>query len=236
MDEVKKPSSYTILEFPPEMRPRERLLASSALNLADYELLAILLRTGTPQLNALDLAQEILRRLGGLHGLKEAHQKELTEIPGVGEGKAAIILAAIEMGRRLQRENVMDPVPINDPRIAAKHFHHGNVRPNQEVFQVLYLDTKLRLISAHELFVGTLDASLVHMRDIFRGAVKTSARALIVGHNHPSGDVHPSRQDIDLTNRLVEAGRLMDILVQDHIIISDRDPDSYFSFKEHALM
>lgn len=236
MDLTEKKSSYSMKDFPPEMRPRERLLASSAIHLADYELLAILLRTGTAQQNVLDLAQMILSQAGGLAGLKNMHLEELTAIPGVGDGKAAVILAAIEMGRRLQREDVMDLVAINDPRIAAKHFHHGNVRPHQEVFQVLYLDTKLRLISAHELFVGTLDASLVHMRDIFRGAVKSSARAFIVGHNHPSGDVEPSRQDIELTKRLVEAGQLMDILVQDHIIISDRHPDHYFSFKEHGLM
>lgn len=227
---------YTIKDFPSEMRPRERLLASSALNLSDYELLAVLLRTGSLQQNALDLAKNILQKTGGLSGLKDLHPEELMSIYGVGEGKAAVILSAIEIGRRLQRDDFIDYAPVNEPRIAAQHFHHGNNRPNQEVFQVLYLDTKLRLISSQELFVGTLDASLVHMRDIFRGAVKCSARAILVGHNHPSGDVQPSRSDIEMTNRLVEAGKLMDICLQDHVIISDRDKDLYFSFKEHQLM
>lgn len=229
-------SRNTIKDFPETLRPRERLLRDSAHALSDYELLAILLQSGSVQMNALELAQEVLKVAGGLQGLKQMSVEELCQIHGIGFGKAATILSLVELSNRMRWLNSGEEGDvIRQPLDAMRLFQSAQRRNHQEVFWVLYLDAKMRVISCEEVFVGTLNYSLVHLRDVFRNAVKKSAHSVLVGHNHPSGDIQPSEHDITLTKRLVEAGELMDIPVQDHIIVSDRE-DRFFSFKEERLM
>lgn len=233
---MSKQMRNTIKDFPEQLRPRERLLKGSAHALSDYELLAILLRSGSVNVNALELAQEVLKIAGGLQGIRQMTVQELRQIHGIGEGKAATLLSLVELAKRMgTKADAYAQDVIREPMDAVHVFRTAQVRNNQEVFWVLYLDTKMRVISCDEVFVGTLNYSLVHLRDVFRNAVKKSAHTVLVGHNHPSGDTQPSEHDIALTKRLVEAGELMDIPVQDHIIVSDLE-GKYFSFKEQRLM
>lgn len=225
-----------IKDFPEQLRPRERFFSYSASNLSDYELLAILLQSGSAKLNALELAQEVLCRAGSLQGLKKMGKAELCQIHGIGEGKAAAILSLVEIAKRMSFEEIIeDPEVMNTPRRAVAVFELNLKKPHQEVFQAAYLDAKLNIVACEEVFVGTVNYSLVHLRDVFRNAVKHNAHSIIVGHNHPSGDVSPSKEDRGMTEKLVDAGKLMGIPVHDHIIFNTKT-DAYFSFKEKALI
>lgn len=226
-----------ISECPPEMRPRERLLYDSARSLSNYELLAILLQTGTTDRDVLELAQEVLVQCNGLEGLLHATKEKLCSIRGIGQGKACTLLASVEISRRLMETNVSYKRPqITHPSIAASVFRHAMSKGQQETFHVVYLDTKHYVIDNREVFVGTLNNSLVHMRDIFREAVQLNAHAIIVGHNHPSGDVTPSQADCSITRRIQETGQILDIPLLDHIIIGKIHTNHYLSMKEEGYM
>lgn len=211
----------TIKDLPEELRPRERLFHFGPEALSEAELLAILLRTGTDKASALDLAGELLSRFEGLRGLAAAGLEELNEVRGMGPAKGAQIKAALELGRRLVASpTAVRPVvrtPEDGAALVMEDFRHLD----REHFGVLILNTKNQVLAVERVAVGTLNTTTVHPREVFKCAVRRSAAALILVHNHPSGDPTPSRQDLELTRRLAEAGEMMGIHVLDHLIIGD---------------
>lgn len=225
-----------IKQLPKEERPRERLVANGAEFLSNTELLAIILRTGTKRQSALNMARTILKKTEGLKHLNEISVHELTEFEGIGIGKAAQIMASIELGKRVShslvlRENECQTVKTPEDCFALL----GNEMRylEQEHFIVLSLDIKQKLIAKDTIFIGAHNASIVHPREVFRTAVRRMADSIICVHNHPSGDVQPSLSDIMMTKHLVEASIMMDIPIKDHIIIGGND---YSSLKAYGHM
>jgi DNA repair protein RadC len=210
-------------------RPREKLERLGPAALGDNELLAIVLGHGLADASALDLANAVLAG-GGLRALVRARHGELRRLYGIGAARAAQVLAAIELGRRSFARSEEDRPQLRTPGNVAEYLlpQFGN-RPVEQ-FGVLSLDTKHRVIRASILSVGTLDASVVHPREVFREAMAAGAAALVLFHNHPSGDPEPSEDDVLLTERLTAAGVLMGINVLDHVILADT---RYYSFREH---
>jgi DNA repair protein RadC len=215
----------------PHDRPREKLQRLGAGALGDNELLAIVLGHGRARTSALDLANAVLGAADGAHGLVRTRYDELCAIAGIGRARAAQILAAVELGRRTLTRAAAERVQIVSPRAAAEFLlpQYGN-RPVEQ-FGVLLLDTKHRVLRTLVLSVGTLDASIVHPREVFGAAAAAGAAALVLFHNHPSGDPKPSPDDVQLTRRLAAAGVLMGIDVIDHVILADV---RYYSFKEEG--
>jgi DNA repair protein RadC len=215
----------------PHDRPREKLQRLGAGALGDNELLAIVLGHGRARTSALDLANAVLGAADGAHGLVRTRYDELCAIAGIGRARAAQILAAVELGRRTLTRAAAERVQIVSPRAAAEFLlpQYGN-RPVEQ-FGVLLLDTKHRVLRTLVLSVGTLDASIVHPREVFGAAAAAGAAALVLFHNHPSGDPKPSQDDVQLTRRLAAAGVLMGIDVIDHVILADV---RYYSFKEEG--
>jgi DNA repair protein RadC len=216
-------------ELSPDDRPREKLLAHGAAALGDNELVALVLGSGCRDRNALAVANELLAAHGGLRGLVRSSADDLGRAPGVGRAKAAQVLAAIELGRRTLTRAPRDRVQLLAPRDTAAFLMPAYGGRAVERFGLVLLDTKYRVIRATLVAVGTLNASVVQPRDVFREATVGSAAAIIVFHNHPSGDPTPSQDDVDLTRRLAAAGTLLGIDVVDHIILGDA---RYCSFKE----
>lgn len=200
-------------------RPRERLRDLGAQALSNAELLAILLRIGVAGLNAVQLAQELLEKFHGLSGLHAADFAELVASRGVGPAKAAQLKAAIELGRRLSSGNPDERQAIQSPEQAAELFLYEMSALDQEHLKVLLLDTRNQLIRQVEVYHGSLNTSLIRISEVFRDAVRSNAASIIVVHNHPSGDPSPSPEDIAVTRSIVEAGKLLDIEVLDHLII-----------------
>ena len=220
-------------QLAPQDRPREKLARSGVGSLGDNELVAVLLGTGIRSRDALTVAQDVLDLAGGVSGLTHVRLDELLRISGVGGPRAARVLAAVELGRRAisgradQRLRFATPADVGRYLLAL----HGGHR--EERFGLVLLDSKLRLIRSETLSVGTLDASLVHPREVFRAAALGSASAIAVFHNHPSGDPSPSDDDRFLTSRLVAAGDLMGIEVMDHVILG---AGRWFSFREAGIL
>lgn len=223
---------YTIKQLPPELRPRERLLAAGPSALSDSELLGLLFGIGSREKTAVELAGEVVSEAGGLHGLYDVSVHELTQVNGIGEAKACIILAAVELGRRIgQVRNPGRPV-ISSPADVERLLRGRIANLDRENFVVLLLNTKNEVIETSTVSVGTLSASLVHPREVFKPAVRASAASVILAHNHPSGKVEPSREDREVTRRLGEAAGILGIEVLDHVIVGD----GYFSMKEHGML
>ena len=217
----------------PHDRPREKLQRLGVSTLGDNELVAVILGSGQAAANALDLANAVLTRAGGLDGLARARHDELTNVPGIGSARAAQVVAAVELGRRTLTRAGRDRVQVTTPRAVAELLLplYGN-RPVEQLGVVL-LDTKHRVMRTTVVTVGTLDASIMHPREIFREATAAGAAAIVVFHNHPSGDPEPSQEDIALTHRLIAAGVLMGIEVIDHIILGNV---RYCSMKEERYI
>jgi DNA repair protein RadC len=213
----------------PHDRPRERMDRVGPSALSDHELLALVLGHGHPGRSAADLAASLLDVAGGLHGLVRATADELRRVAGVGSARAAQVLAALELGRRSLARTPRARPQLTSPREVAAHLmpQYGSCAVEQ--FGVLLLDTKHRVLKTRLLSVGSLDASVVHPREVFRAAVLGGAAAVVLFHNHPSGDPTPSREDCELTRRLVAAGDLMGIDVLDHVILADT---RYVSLRE----
>jgi DNA repair protein RadC len=214
-------------------RPREKLQRLGASALGDNELVAIVVGNGLANASALDLANAMLSGVGGIEGLARAHHDALMQITGIGAARAAQVLAAVELGRRTLTRAGRHRVQVTSPRAVAELLLpiYGN-RPVEQ-FGVVLLDTKHRVTRTTIVTVGTLDASIVHPREIFREATAGGAAAIVVFHNHPSGDPEPSKEDIELTHRLVAAGVLMGIDVIDHVILANV---RYCSMKEEGLI
>lgn len=219
-----------IRDVPQEERPRERMLRYGPQALSNAELLAILLRTGTARESALSLAQRLLAESEGLEGLMKLSLSELMQKKGIGLAKAVQIKAGIELGRRIARERrLSEPVIIRTPRDAASYMMDEMRHLSQEHFVVLFLNTKNHVMGHETIFVGSLNASIVHPREVFLAAIRRHCASIICLHNHPSGDPNPSPEDREVTRRLVEAGKILGIDVLDHIIIGDQ---RYVSMKE----
>lgn len=213
----------------PQDRPREKLARHGAAALGDNELLALVLGEGTRQQGVLALATELLSSLGGPRGLARATGAQLRRLPGVGDARAARVLAAVELGRRTLLAACAEPVRIRQPSDAAGYLLPQFGARSVEQFGVLLLDGKHRVMRATIVSIGTIDAAVALPRDVFREATMSGAAAIVAFHNHPSGDPSPSREDVALTARLSEAGRLLGIDVVDHVILADA---RYFSFRE----
>ncbi|QSB49911.1 RadC family protein [Parageobacillus toebii] len=225
--------TFMIRDVPKDARPRERLLSSGPESLADHELLAILLRTGTKEESVLQLAHRLLKHFEGLRLLKDATIEEITSIKGIGTTKAIQILAAIELGRRISRLSYNGRYVIRSPEDGAKYVMEDMRFLSQEHFVAIYLNTKNQVIHRKTIFIGSLNASIVHPREVFKEAIKRSAASIICVHNHPSGDPTPSREDIDVTKRLAECGRIIGIELLDHLIIGDQ---KFVSLKEKGYV
>ena len=215
----------------PHDRPREKLQRLGAAALGDNELLAIVLGHGSRSASALELGNAVLTACGGVHGLVRARPDALSRLPGIGTARAAQILAAMEIGRRSLTRAARDRAQFTTPREAAEFLlpQYGN-RPVEQ-FGVVLLDTRHRVLRTCVLSIGTLDASIVHPREVFREAALAGAGRIVLFHNHPSGDPKPSEDDVRLTARMVAAGVLMGIFVIDHMILADV---RYYSFREEG--
>ena len=215
----------------PHDRPREKLQRLGAAALGDNELLAIVLGHGRARASALDMANAVLDATDGAHGLVRTRYDDLCAIPGIGHARAAQILAAVELGRRTLTRPLRERVQIVNARAAAEFLLPQYGSRSVEQFGIVLLDTKHRVIKTLVLSVGTVDASIGHPREVFGAAAAAGAAALVLFHNHPSGDPRPSPDDVELTRRLAAAGVLMGIDVIDHVILADV---RYYSFKEEG--
>jgi DNA repair protein RadC len=225
-------NNRSVKYWPEDERPRERLIAHGPASLSDAQLLAIIIKNGKTGRTALDLALELLVKFGNLTGIEQAGINEICEVPGIGKAKAAEIKAAIEIGRRYQKPIIAGASFCSSHDVAA-YYQPRMKGLKKEIFQCVVLDTKNKIIKDEEISVGSLSASLVHPRETFKAAIRESAAAVIFIHNHPSGDLKPSKEDILLTRRLVQAGEVIGIQVLDHIIIGDGD---HFSFRDNGMI
>ena len=214
-------------------RPREKLQRVGATALGDNELLAVVLGHGRANASALDIANAVLEGVAGLDRLARARYDELRSIPGIGAARAAQIVAAIELGRRTLTRGDRERIQITSPRVLAEMLLPQFGSRAVEQFGVVLLDTKHRVLRTTIVTVGTIDASIVHPREIFREAASAGAAAIVLFHNHPSGDPEPSHDDVTLTRRIVAAGVLMGIDVVDHMILAD---SRYCSLREKGLL
>ncbi|HHX49997.1 MAG TPA: DNA repair protein RadC [Clostridia bacterium] len=213
------------------MRPREKMQSQGPEALSDGELLAILIRVGGRSESALDLANRLLAQPQGLRFLVEATIEELSRIKGIGLAKASQIKAAVELGRRISLDRGEIRPVIRSPEDVAALLMEKMRFLDREHFQVLTLNTKNQVLGIETAFIGSLNSSIVHPREIFKEAIRRSAAALILVHNHPSGDPNPSPEDLAVTRRLQEAGQLLGIEVLDHVIIGDQ---RFYSLKQQG--
>lgn len=217
--------------IPASEQPREKLLNSGVQFLSLSDLLAILLRTGTRDASAIELAKTIIAKCDDdVSTLQQITIEELCEIEGIGESKACQILAAIELGKRVRQPGSMRKYKLSSPNEVVNFFNAELSAEKVEKFVAVFLSTKNEIINWEIISIGSLNASIVHPREVFNRAIKKSAASLLVIHNHPSGHVKPSREDENITKRLYEAGQLIGIPLIDHIIIGH---EGYYSFKEH---
>lgn len=227
------PQGSGIKGLPPWERPRERLVALGASALSDRDLLAIVLRTGSAGTSALVLAERLLETFGSLRGLLEASVEEMARVRGIGMAKAAQVKAALELGRRLTARTRGFRPSVSSPQEAAELVMEDLRYLDRETFQAILLDTKHRVLGVQLVSVGHLNGAPAHPRELFKDAIRRSAAALVLVHNHPSGDPQPSPEDIALTRRLTKAGELLGIKVLDHIIVGE---GCYVSLREQGLM
>ncbi|MEL3974386.1 DNA repair protein RadC [Rossellomorea oryzaecorticis] len=230
---LEKENKLMIRDFPQDERPRERLIQSGAASLSNQELLAILLRTGTKAESVLQLSNRLLTSFDGLNLLKDASLEEITKTKGIGLAKAVQIMAAVELGRRIGNLAFDDRYSIRSPEDGANYVMNDMRFLAQEHFVCLYLNTKNQVLHKQTIFIGSLNASIVHPREVFKEAFRRSAASIICVHNHPSGDPTPSREDIEVTKRLVECGRIIGIDILDHLIIGEK---KFISLKEKGYL
>lgn len=221
--------------WPEGERPRERLIKGGAEGLSDAELLALILRTGdfAAKVSAIDLGRELLKEFGDLRGLAQATVSEICRVKGAGPAKAASIKAALELASRCGSRELVNGDRYTSSAQIFQHFRNRFRDRKKEHVVALLLDGKNRVIREVPISEGSLNQSIVHPREVFNPAVRESAAAIILVHNHPTGDPSPSREDMELTRRLKEAGELMGIRVLDHVIIGDTE---YVSFSDKGLL
>lgn len=225
--------SILIRDFPNDERPRERFIKHGPESLSNHELIAIIIQTGSKNDSVLSLANKLLVHFDGLRLLKDASLDELKTIKGIGTVKAIQVLASIELGRRVSNLVYSDRYCIRSPEDAAKYMMNDMRFLTQEHFVCLYLNTKNQVMHKQTVFIGSLNASIVHPREVYKEAFRRSAASIICLHNHPSGDPSPSREDIEVTKRLVECGKIIGIDLLDHIIIGE---NKFVSLKEKGYV
>ena len=226
-----------IKDMPDLERPRERLAAQGAEALSPAELIAILLRTGLRGRSAIEVAHELIRQHGDLNALARASLEDLQKIKGIGRDKAVTLQAAFTLARRMARELRQPRPQLDQPAAVAEYMREEFRGKEVEEFHAVLLDTRRRLIRTERISTGTLDSAIVHAREVFRGAIGANASAIVLMHNHPSGDPTPSKADITVTRDLIRAGQLLKIEVLDHVILGERRADrerDFFSLKEHG--
>jgi DNA repair protein RadC len=224
-------TDYRIRELPQGERPRERLLQHGGSSLSDSELLAVLLRTGRVGVSALQMAMDVLRENGGLAGLLTSTPHSLRR-SGLGAAKAAALLAAVEVGRRLAREQLLDHEPLTRPVDVARYLAIRYQTCDQEVMGALFLDARNRLLGEREMFRGTISRISVEPREILRECLQRGAAAIYLFHTHPSGDPSPSAEDLLFTRRMVEAAEIVGLRLADHVVVGHRG--RWVSLKEKS--
>ena len=236
MIKVNEPQKFKsrITDWPIDERPREKLIQFGSEAVSSAELIAILLGHGTAKFNALELAKKLLREFKSLEALSDASLEEIQQIPGIGPAKSVTLLAAFQLYRYLQKQKAENEIiSFRNPEQVAKIYQPTLGSLQKESFFVILLNSAMKRILDFEVSRGTLDASLVHPREVFNMAVRNLAKGIIVMHNHPSGELKPSEEDIKTTERLVQSGNILEIPVYDHLIISEKN---YFSFRENGLI
>lgn len=225
--------STTIKSLPKAERPRERLKNLGAGALSISELIAIILRLGTRGVSAIELANRLLAKFENLKAIAQASVEDLSNVEGIGEAKAVSVKAAFELGARLSVFTETDRIIVKKPEDAYKLLKDELRLLSQEIFKVLVLNTKNHVIKIETITKGTLNTNIIHPRELFRPAIKLNANSVILVHNHPSGDPEPSKEDIFITKKLVEAGHIVDIEIADHIILGD---NKFVSLQERGLI
>ena len=211
--------SMRLKDQPASERPRERLVALGVEALSPAELIAILLRTGLKGMTAVDVGQQLMQQFGSLHGLARAAVDDLKKVKGIGRDKAVTLLAAFTLARKMAEELQRESPVLDNPEAVVALLKGQNLVKDVETLQVLLLNTRRRLIRVEEVTDGTIDTLLVHAREVFKPAIAANASAIVLAHNHPSGDPTPSEADIKVTRDLIRAGQLLKIEVLDHVII-----------------
>ena len=224
-------NNILIKDIPIKERPRERLIRYGAKNLSNEELISIILKTGTKEISVKELSTRILSKYNDISNLKDLEINTLMNIKGIGKVKAIELIAAIELGRRVYLDKEIESVKIRGSEDVYNYFNDLLKDKKQEHFYALYLDNKKKVISKKLLYVGTINGSVAHPREIFKQAYLQSASFIICVHNHPSGDPTPSKEDMVFTNNLMEIGKLNNIPILDHIVIGN---NSYYSFFEEG--
>lgn len=223
-----------IKELPLSERPRERLLERGAENVSNEDLIAILIKNGCHDYSVRDIAIEILKKINHLNNLVDIKLETFNDIKGLGKVKVVELMAAIELGKRIYLQRESDKGErLNDPEIIYLNNLYLFKDKKQEYFYCLYLDNKNRLLERKLLFMGTINRSVVHPREIFKEAYLLSSSGIICMHNHPSGDIMPSCEDIELTKNLVEIGKLQGVKVLDHLIVTNQ---GYYSFFKEGMI
>ncbi|WP_070109417.1 RadC family protein [Clostridium acetireducens] len=221
------------MDLPENERPRERLLKYGPEVLSNSELLAIILRTGTKKENIISLSGRILKKAGGINGLFNLTAEEFMKIDGIGRSKACQLLAVAEMSKRFHSYKSGNEYKICSPKDAANYVMQEMRHLKQEILRVIMLNTKNVIIKVKDVSLGSINSSIVHPREVFCEAIKNNSVSIIICHNHPSGNPKPSGEDINVTNRLIECGKIIGIQLIDHIIIGD---GIYISLKEKGIV
>ena len=222
-----------IMDLPENERPRERLLRYGPKALSNIELIAIILRTGCKNENAIDLSCRVLKDNGGLNGLLELSSDELYKIKGIGKTKAAELMAISEISKRFRSYKCGEEYSVTSPCEAADFVMEDMRYLDKECLKVIMLNRKNKVIGSENVSLGSLDSSVVHPREVFKNAIKKSSASIIICHNHPSGDPTPSVEDINVTKRIKECGKILGIELLDHIIIGN---GKYISLKEKGIL
>lgn len=226
-------SMLKIMDLPESERPRERLFRYGADVLSNNELLAIILRTGTPEENVINLSNRILNESGGLNGLLGLSPEEIMSLKGIGKAKASQIIATGELAKRFKAYKSGDIYIIKQPKDAVSLVMEEMRYFKEEHLRVIMMNTKNMVISVKDVSIGSLNSSIVHPREVFSEAIRRSSASIIICHNHPSGDPTPSKEDISVTERLKECGKILGIDLLDHLIIGN---GSYVSLKEKCIV
>lgn len=223
----------TLSNVPVTEMPRERMISQGLDALSNVELIAILLRTGSSGESVMNLAHRVLGYTGGIRQFLDISLEELTQVKGIGTAKAVQLLAGIELGRRIARTTPEERWIIRSPEDVSKLMMEELRHLTQERFVCLFLNTKNQVLAQHTVFIGSLNSSVVHPREVFKEAIRRSSASIICLHNHPSGDPTPSKEDIEVTKRLIQVGQIIGIDVLDHVIIGD---GRFYSLKEKGCI
>ena len=230
---MSKDASFTVRDLPRQERPRERLQKFGPEVLSAQELLALVIGRGIPKKSVMSIAQELLAKFGNIKAISQASIEELSQIKGIGLAKAAQIKACFELGRREELEPELKDFDIKNPEAVVKAIRSSIKDKAKEHFKLILLNPRNKIIAISTVSIGTLNASLVHPREVFKDAIVHTAASVVLAHNHPSGDPEPSEDDIKITKKLVESGKILGIDVIDHIVVGK---NSFLSFKERCLI